>query len=148
MSLTEKINEQMKTALKSGDKLRLDTVRSLRAGIIEFEKSGIGRAMTPADEQDVLLRAAKKRKEAIEEYTKVGRSDVADRERAELAIIQEFLPKQLSEEEVEQRVQEIIKEQGASGPGDFNKIMPAAMKDLRGKADGALVQSIVKKLLA
>lgn len=148
MSLTENINEQMKGAMKSGNRLRLDTLRSLRAGIIEFEKSGVGRAMTPADEQDVLLRAAKKRKEAIEEYTKVGREDVAERERAELAIIQEFLPKQLSEEEIEQRVQEIIKEQGASGPGDFGKVMGAAVKEMRGKADGALVQSIVKKLLA
>ena len=148
MSLTEQINEQMKSAMKSGDKLRLETLRSLRAGIIEFEKSGVGRAMTPADEQDVLLRAAKKRREAIEEYGKVGREDVADRERAELAIIQEFLPKQFSEEEVEQRVREIIQEQGASGPGDFGRVMGVAAKEMRGKADGALVQSIVKKLLA
>lgn len=148
MTLTENINEQMKAAMKSGDKLRLDTLRSLRAGIIEFEKSGAGRAMTPADEQDVLLRAAKKRKEAIEEYAKVGRDDVAERERAELAIIQEFLPKQLSEEEIQQRVQEIVQELGASGPGDFSKVMGAAIKEMRGKAEGALVQSIVKKILA
>lgn len=148
MSLTEQINEQMKTAMKGGDKLRLETLRSLRAGIIEFEKSGAGRAMTPADEQDILLKAAKKRKEAIEEYGKVGRDDVAEKERAELAIIQEFLPQQLSEEQVEQKIRDIILEQGASGSGDFARVMPAAMKELRGKADGALVQSIVKKLLA
>lgn len=148
MSLTDQVNEQMKAAMKNGDKLRLETLRSLRAGIIEFEKSGVGRAMTPDDEQAVLLRAAKKRKEAIEEYSKVGREDVAERERAELAIIQEFLPKQMSEEDVEQRIREIIQETGASGTGDFSKVMPVAMKELRGRADGAVVQSIVKKLLA
>lgn len=148
MSLTETINEHMKTALKSGEKMRLALLRSLRASIIEFEKSGAGRAMTPKDEQDILLKAAKKRKEAIEIYINAGRADAAEQERAELAIIQEFLPKQLSDDEVEQTVRDIITEQGASGAGDFARVMGAAMQTLRGKADGALVQSTVKKLLA
>lgn len=148
MNLTDTINEHMKAAMKGGDKTRLALLRSLRASIIEFEKSGAGRAMTEKDEQDILLKAAKKRKEAIEGYTNAGRTDAAEQERAELAIIQEYLPKQLSEEEVEQIVRDIITEQGASGAGDFARVMGAAMQALRGKTDGALVQSTVKKLLA
>lgn len=148
MSLTDTINEQLKAAMKSGDKLRLETLRSLRAGILEFEKSGIDRAMTPDDEFKILNSAAKKRKDAIEQYEAVGRTDAAEQERAELAIIMEFLPEQMSREEIEASVADIARQIGASQQSDFGKLMGAATKALKGKADGGIIQQVAKALLS
>lgn len=147
MALSETINEQMKTAMKGGDKLRLETLRSLRALILEFEKSGAERAMTEEDEQKLLLSASKKRKDAIEQFRNAGRTEAAVKEAAELAIIQEFLPKQMDEAEVEAAVKAIIESVGAKTPQEVGKVMGAAMKELRGKADGNLVQAAAKRLL-
>lgn len=148
MSLTETINEQLKTAMKSGDKLRLETLRSLRAGILEFEKSGVDRAMTPDDEFKILNSAAKKRKDAIEQYEAVGRTDAAEQERSELAIIMEFLPEQMSREEIAAAVSDIARQIGASQQSDFGKLMGAATKALKGKADGSAIQQAAKALLS
>lgn len=145
--LSEIITEQMKAAMKSGDKLRLETIRSIRALILEFEKSGVGRAMTEEDEQKLLISAAKKRKDSIEQYRAANREDLASKEEAELAIIQEFLPKQMDESEVEAVVKTIIEQVGAKTPQEVGKVMGAAMKELRGKADGTLVQTVAKRLL-
>ena len=147
MSLKDKINEDLKTAMKSGDKVRTETVRSLRAAIIEFEKSGAGREMTADEEIKALTGAAKKRREAIELYANNNRPELAEKERQELAIIQEYLPQQLSREEITARVRAIIAEVGAAGPQDANKVMPAVMKEMKGKADGKAVQEIVKEEL-
>lgn len=148
MSFTQTITDEMKTAMKSGDKVRLETIRSLRALILEFEKSGAGREMNDDDAQNILISAAKKRKDAIEQYRSAGREDLAQKEEAELVIIQEFLPQQLSAEQVSSRIKEIISEVGAVGAKDFGKVMGVAMKEMRGKADGTLIQSTVKELLA
>ncbi|MBD1210726.1 MAG: GatB/YqeY domain-containing protein [Ignavibacteria bacterium] len=145
--LSEIITEQMKAAMKSGDKLRLETIRSIRALILEFEKSGVGRTMTEDDEQKLLISAAKKRKDSIEQYRAANREDLASKEEAELAIIQEFLPKQMDESEVETVVKTIIEQVGAKTPQEVGKVMGAAMKELRGKADGTLVQTVAKRLL-
>lgn len=147
MALTETINDQLKTAMKAGDKIRLETLRSLRALILEFEKSGVGRTMNADDEQKLLLSAAKKRKDAIEQFRAVGRAEAVAKEEAELAIIQEFLPQQMTEAEVEVAVQSIIEQVGAKDAKDVGKVMGAAMKELRGRADGTLVQTLAKKLL-
>ncbi len=147
MSLTVTINEQMKGAMKSGDKIRLETLRSLRALILEFEKSGTGRNMNAEDEQKILLSAAKKRKDAIEQFRAVGREEAAAKEEAELAIIQEFLPQQMTESEIETAVRTIIEQVGAKDAKEVGKVMGVAMKELRGKADGTMVQVIAKKLL-
>jgi uncharacterized protein len=147
MALTETINEQLKTAMKAGDKIRLETLRSLRALILEFEKSGVGRAMNADDEQKLLLSAAKKRKDAIEQFRAVGRAEAVAKEETELAIIQEFLPQQMTEAEVEAALQSIIEQVGAKDAKDVGKVMGAAMKELRGKADGTVVQTVAKKLL-
>lgn len=133
--------------MKSGDKLRLETIRSIRALILEFEKSGVGRAMTEEDEQKLLISAAKKRKDSVEQYRAANREDLASKEEAELAIIQEFLPKQMDESEVEAVVKTIIEQVGAQTPQEVGKVMGAAMKELRGKADGTLVQTVAKRLL-
>ncbi|MBL7992502.1 MAG: GatB/YqeY domain-containing protein [Candidatus Kapabacteria bacterium] len=145
--LSDIITEQMKAAMKSGDKLRLETIRSIRALILEFEKSGVGRTMTEEDEQKLLISAAKKRKDSIEQYRAANREDLASKEEAELAIIQEFLPKQMDESEVETVVKTIIEQVGAKTPQEVGKVMGAAMKELRGKADGTLVQTVAKRLL-
>jgi uncharacterized protein YqeY len=145
--LSEIITEQMKAAMKSGDKLRLETIRSIRALILEFEKSGVGRTMTEEDEQKLLISAAKKRKDSVEQYRAANREDLASKEEAELAIIQEFLPKQMDESEVETVVKTIIEQVGAKTPQEVGKVMGAAMKELRGKADGTLVQTVAKRLL-
>lgn len=147
MSLEIKINEEMKAAMKSGDKLRLDTIRSVRAAIIEFAKSGAGRDMNSDDEIKILNSLAKKRKDAIALYEQAGRTEMRDQETAELAIIQEFLPKQLSDEAIIEVIKGIIEKAGATSDKDFGKVMGPSMKALSGQADGGKVQSIVKSLL-
>lgn len=148
MSLPEKINEDLKSAMKAGEKIRTETLRSLRAGVIEFEKSGAGRAMTDEDGMKILLTAAKKRREAIEMYDQNNRPELAEKERAELAVIQQYLPQQMTKEEVAARVKEVIAEVGAAGSQDANKVMPVLMKEMKGKADGKLVQELVKEQLS
>jgi uncharacterized protein YqeY len=144
MNLEITINEELKNAIKQGNKLRMETLRSLRATIIEFNKSGIGREMNDDDELKILQSAAKKRRDAIELYEKAGRTELSDKEKAELVIITEFLPKQLSEDEVKEIIAKVISDAGATGVKDMGKVMGAAMKELKGKADGNLVQTLVK----
>jgi hypothetical protein len=103
--------------------------------------------MTPDDEIAVLHSASKKRKEAIEIYRNNGRNDLAEQEEKELAIIQEYLPKQLSKEEVESFIKHVITSVGAVSSKDFGKVMSSVMKELKGKADGKLIQDVVKQLL-
>jgi uncharacterized protein YqeY len=147
MSLTEQINADLKAAMKSGDSVKLNTIRSIRAQIIEFSKSGTGEAITPEIEMSMLLSAAKKRKESIEMYEKGGRQDLADQEKRELEIISSYLPKQMTKEEAEAVIAKIIAETGAASAKDFGKVMPLAMKELKGKFDGKVVQEIVKQKL-
>jgi uncharacterized protein len=147
MNLSEQINNDLKAAMKSGDSVKLNTIRSIRAQIIELSKRGADTVITPEEELGVLLAGAKKRKEAIEMYEKAGRNDLADQEKRELEIISTYLPKQMSKEEVTEIVKRIIGEVGASSSRDFGKVMPLAMKELKGKIDGKIVQEIVKHQL-
>ena len=148
MTLKEKIDNDLKDALKKGDKVRLQTVRSVRALILEFEKSGKGEKITPDVEIQLLTSASKKRKESIEQFNNAGRTDLADKEKAELEIIQSYLPKQLSEEEIKEEIKKIASEIGASKKEDFPKLMPAAIKALKGKADGKVIKNIVETTLS
>ena len=147
MSLKDIISQELKDSMKSGNKIRLETIRSIRALILEFEKSGIGRELAAEDELKMLLSAAKKRKESIEQFRNAGRIELAEKEEAELKIIEEFLPKQLSAEEVTNEIKRIALEIGASIKEDFPKLMPASVKALKGKADGKLIKEIVEKIL-
>jgi hypothetical protein len=147
MNLKEKINEELKAAMKSGDKLRLETIRSIRALILEFEKSGAEKELNSEDEVKLLTSAAKKRKDSIEQYRNAKREDLASKEESELKIIQEFLPKQLSEEEIREEIKKAADSIGANSREDFSKLMPLAMKTLKGKADGKIVKSIVENVL-
>lgn len=133
--------------MKSRDSLRLETLRSIRAGILEFEKSGTDRTMTSDDEFKILNSAAKKRKDAIELYENAQRSEAAEKERAELAIIMSYLPEQMDADAVRAAIAEIVSQLGANQPSDFGKVMGMAMKQLKGKADGTLIQTVAKELL-
>ncbi len=145
MTLTERISEDMKTAMKARDTVRLETVRSIRAALLELDKSG--REVDEDDRLKAVINQAKRRKDAIEQYSAAGREDLAERERAELAVIEEYLPRQLSEGEIEAEVDRIIAETGANSPSDFKVVMPKAMASMRGRADGARVQQIVRSRL-
>jgi uncharacterized protein len=149
MGLKEQISEELKAAMKLPDKTRLETLRTLRAALMEkeIEKRGSGQPVTPEDETAVMMSAAKKRKESIEQFEKGGRPELAQQEARELAIIQEYLPKQMSPEDVGEVIQRIVKETGATSAGDFGKVMPLVMKELKGKADGKLIQEMVRKQL-
>ncbi len=145
--IKEKINEFIKDAMKSGDKIKLETLRSIRAAFIEFEKSGINKELTEEEEIKIINSLVKKRKESIEIFNKAGRSDLADKERMELEILKSFLPKQLTEEEISKILDNIIQQTGAKSSRDFGKVMGIAMKELKGRADGSVVQSILKAKL-
>jgi len=147
MSLKDKINTDLKDAMRSGDKLRLSTIRSLRALILNFEKSGVGREQTSDEELALLTSAAKKRKESIEQFNNAGRIELAEKEEAELKIINEYLPKPLSDEELFVEISSLAKEIRAVEKSDFRKLMPLAAKNLKGKADGKKIKEIVEKIL-
>jgi uncharacterized protein YqeY len=147
MNLKEKINEDLKAAMKSGDKIRLETVRSVRALILEFEKSGADKKLNPEIEIKLLTTAVKKRKESIEQYTNAGRKDLSEKEQAELKVIMEYMPKQLTLDEIKNEIVNIAEELGAKSKEDFPKLMPNVMKALKGKADGKIVKQEVEKFL-
>jgi uncharacterized protein YqeY len=147
MTLGQKISEDMKLAMKSGEKLKLETLRSVRAQMIELTKRGTGSEITAEEEISALLTAAKKRKEAIELYRQAGREELARQEEQELEIINSYLPKQMSKEEAETIVDGIVSQTGASSLKDIGKVMGLAMKELKGRIDGKLVQEIVKQKL-
>lgn len=150
MSLHETISSDLKAAMKSGDRLRLETLRTLRAALLEkqIERRGSEAGMSAEDEIGVLITAAKRRKESIEQFANGGRQDLVDQESKELAIIQEYLPAQMGRDQIADVIRAVITETGARSAADFGKVMPAAMKQLKGKADGKVVQDLVKELLA
>ncbi|OGU77451.1 MAG: glutamyl-tRNA amidotransferase, partial [Ignavibacteria bacterium RBG_16_34_14] len=125
----------------------LETIRSVRALILEFEKSGANKQLNPEEEIKLLSSAVKKRKESIEQYQNAGRTDLSGKEQAELNILMEYLPKQLSEEEIQKEIARIAAEINAKTKEDFPKLMPAVMKELKGKADGKIVKQEVEKYL-
>lgn len=147
MSLTTQIAEDMKAAMKAGDKTTLETLRSIRAAILEIEKQKVGTTLSDDDDLTILNTAAKKRREAIEQYRSAGREELATQEERELEVITRYLPAQLTDEELLEIVRTAIAESGAGSMKDFGKVMGPLMKELKGRADGAKVQSAVKSLL-
>jgi hypothetical protein len=148
MSLKTKINEDLNAAMKAKDNVRVETLRSIRAEILKMDKSGMNREMTEQEEIDLLSKQAKMRKESIELFAQAGRKDLVDKENAQLLIINEYLPAQMSPEEAEAIVSNIISETGASSQKDFGKVMGEAMKSLKGKIDGKIIQDLVKSKLS
>lgn len=147
MSLQEKLNEDYKAAMKSGDKLRVETLRQLRAQLKDAQINKM-QALTPEDEIAALSNAAKKRREAIEMYKQGGRSDLLEKEAAELAIISAYLPQALSAEEIARIIDAAIKDTGAAAAGDMGKVMGKIMPQVKGRADGKMVQQMVRERLS
>jgi uncharacterized protein YqeY len=151
MSLKEQISEEIKAAMKAKDKVRLEAVRSIKKVLIEKESEVKGKGqetLTPEQELEVLIQQAKQRRDSIEQYHQAGREDLAEAEKAELVIIEEFLPEQLSDAEVAAIIDEAIAEVNASSPKDMGKVMGPVMQRLKGQADGKKVQELVKTKLS
>ena len=147
MSLKERLKEDMKAALKAKDKEKLSVIRMLQSLIknAEIDKRG---ELTDEEIISLLMKYAKQRRESIELYEKGGRQDLVEKERRELQIVESYLPKQMSEEEIRELVAKVIEEVGASSPKDIGKVMQAVMPKVKGRADGSLVNRIVRELLA
>ena len=146
MSIKEKLNEDLKKALKEGKKERLSVIRMAKAAIINEEKDRM-HELNDDEVIEVISREVKKRKDAKEEYERLGRSDKADELQREIEILQEYLPLQLTEEELEEIVKKTISEIGAKDLKDLGMVMKAVLPQVKGRADGKAVNAIVKKLL-
>lgn len=148
MSLKSNIEQEIKQAMLGKQKDRLRALRAIKSAILLAEtEKGAGDDLSEDTELKLLQKAAKQRKDSLEVYKDQGRADLAEVEQQELKVIEEFLPKQMSEDEVETAVKGVIQQVGASGPGDMGKVMGAATKQLAGKADGKLISMIAKRLL-
>ncbi|MBL3654896.1 GatB/YqeY domain-containing protein [Fulvivirga sediminis] len=149
MSLKQQIDQDIKKAMLEKRKDELTALRSIKSSILltETEKGGADE-LSEDTELKLLTKAAKQRKDSMELYEKEGRADLADKEKLELEVINRYLPKQLSEDELKTEISAIIEQVGASGPQDMGKVMGAATKQLAGKADGKMIANIVKESLS
>jgi uncharacterized protein YqeY len=148
MSLETKVMEEIKTAMRAKDEAALRTLRAIKAAIlIEKTSANASESISEADEIKMLQKMAKQRRDSLEIFTQQNREDLAVKEREELAIIERFLPQQMSQEELQAELKTIIAETGASSPTDMGKVMGVASKRLAGKADGKAISENVKQLL-
>lgn len=150
MSLKTNIDNGIKDAMRAKDQDRLRTLRAIKAMILIEETSGTntGGDLSADVEMKLLTKAAKQRRDSLEIYLSQNRTDLAETEQSELTIIEEFLPKQLSEDELRAKLEEIKIRVGASAPSDMGKMMGVATKELAGLADGKVVSAMVKTILA
>lgn len=148
MALEQQIQKDIMEAMKAHNTVRTNAVRAIKSEILLAKTSGAGAEITDGDVIKLIQKLIKQRKESAAMYAQGGRQDLADNELAEAAEMEEYLPKQLSEAEVEEIVKGIIAETGASSMADMGKVMGLATKKLAGQADGRTVSTIVKKLLA
>jgi len=147
MTLQERLTADLRGAMKSGDKVRLSAIRLVRAGI-KNDEIAKGIPLNDTGVIDVLSREVKQRRESIDEFAKANRRDLLTKEEAELAVILEYLPRQMSREEVMILASQVIGEVGAQGPRDKGKVMSQLMPALKGKAEGRVVNEVVNQLLA
>jgi uncharacterized protein len=148
MSLEEKVMALMKDAMKSKNEGVLRGLRAIKAEIIKAKTEPGANGEVSADgELKLLQKMLKQRKDSLEIFTQQNRADLADKEKEELAVINQFLPAQMSEAELKKALQEMIAQVGAAGPGDMGKVMGVASKALAGKADGKSISAMVKTLL-
>ena len=149
MSLELAVMAQMKDAMKNKDEALLRGLRAIKAEIIKAKtEPGANGAVTEDGEMKLLQKLVKSRKDSLQIYQQQNRPDLAIKESEEIAVIEKFLPQQLSENELKDAVSKIIAEIGASGPQDMGKVMGPASKQLAGKADGKMIASVVKDLLS
>ncbi|UAY56561.1 GatB/YqeY domain-containing protein [Arachidicoccus terrestris] len=149
MSLEQEIMTRLKEAMKSKNEDALRSLRAIKAEIIKAKtETGAGGIITEDGEVKLLQKMAKQRKDSLEIFEQQGRSDLAAKEKAELSVIEQFLPEQLSAEKLQEIIADIIRETGASSPADMGKVMGIATKKLAGKADGKAISTQVKALLS
>ena len=149
MSLEQQIMTEMKEAMKSKNEAVLRSLRAIKAEIIKAKtEPGAGGEIDEATEQKFLQKMMKQRKDSFEIFTQQSRTDLANKEKEEMDVIEKFLPKQLTAEEIKEAVAAIITQTGASSAADMGKVMGVASKQLAGKADGKTISAIVKELLA
>jgi uncharacterized protein YqeY len=146
ISLNERLDQAFKEAIKGQQQTVLSTLRMLKSAVRHKEVE-VKHPLSEAELLAVINSQAKQRRDAITEFTKAGRRDLASKEEEELSVLLSFLPKQLSPEEVEAEVVRIIGQMGATSPKDLGKVMKTAMADLAGKTDGKVVQDIVRRRL-
>lgn len=149
MSLKQNILDDLKSAMKAGDAAKRDTLRMLDSMVknVEIEKKKREAGLSDEEVLEVINRAVKQRRDAIEQYKSGGREDLAEKENAEVEILSAYMPPQMSEEEVAAEVKKIIAETGATSKAETGKVMGAAMGRLKGKADGNIVKKIVEENL-
>ena len=141
--------EALKEAMKAKDTVALESLRAIKSAILLARtEAGASEELSEADELKLLQKLVKQRKDSAALYTQQGRNDLAEPELAQMAVIEKFLPAQLSEAEVEEALKGIIAQVGATSPKDMGKVMGVGTKQLAGKADGKLISDIVKKLLS
>ncbi len=149
MTLFDQISEDIKAAMKARDKVRLETLRNIKKVFLEAKTApGANDTLEDADALKILQKLAKQGRETAQTYIDNNRQDLADEELAQAKVIEEYLPKPLSEEEIEKEVKDIIAQTGAQGMKDMGKVMGMASKKMAGRADGRVISTIVKKLLA
>jgi len=149
MSLEQKVMAELKTAMLAKNEAALRGLRAIKAAIIVAKTSeGAGGVLKEEDETKLLQKLVKQRKDSLEIYQQQQRADLAQKEQEEIAIIEQFLPKQLSTEELKTALSKIIAETGASSPADMGKVMGVATKQLAGQADGKTISATVKELLS
>lgn len=148
MSLEEKVMEEIKTAMKAKNEAELRTLRAIKSAILIEKTSGSNAEMTEADEMKLLQKMAKQRRDSLDIFKQQNRADLAVKEEEELAILERFLPKPYTQEELDEAIKAIITQVGAASAADMGKVMGVASKQLAGKADGKTISETVKRLLA
>lgn len=146
MNLSERLNDDMKQAMKSQEKFKLTTIRMIRSSIKNLEID-LKRPLEDAEVLDILSREIKQRKDSLQEFEKAGRDDLTKDVAAEIEIISVYLPQQLTEEEIKLLVQQTIQETGASSKAELGKVMSALLPKTKGRADGKLVNTFVQQFL-
>lgn len=147
MLLSSSINTEIKNAMLAKDSVALAALRAIKSAFLLAQTDGSGKELTEEDEMTILNKMVKQRKDSIAVYEQQNRADLAEEEKAQLAVILKYLPAQMSDEELESLISNLIAELGASGMKDMGKVMGALQPKIAGKADGKTASSIVKKLL-
>ena len=148
MALEAQIMTDLKTAMKAKDKTALEALRAIKTALLNEKTAAGAKEMTEADELKLLTKLRKQRVESATIFREQGRTDLAEPEEAQIAIIERYLPEMLSEADIEAKVKEIIEELGASSMADMGKVMGKASGAMAGQADGKVISGIVRKLLA
>ena len=147
MTLEQRLREDLKEAIKQGDNVRRSVIRLVMAGVKNAEKDR-GAALDDADVLGIVAKEARQRRESIEAFGKGSRQDLVSQEEAELSVLLEYLPQQISRQEIAAAAREVIAEVGAQGPRDKGKVMPKLIAQLKGKAEGRDINEVVTELLA